>query len=1076
MNKNKLIVLLAMLLVGLSASAQSVTVRGEIVDETGLPVIGAGVLVDGEGNYGTTADLDGKFVLEINPSKHKSLSVIAMGFEQQTVYLNGQSFYKVVLSEQANQLDEVVLVAFGSQKKMSVTGSLSYVKSDDLRKSPVSNFQSSLAGRLPGLTITQSSGMPGNEQVDMKMRGVSTYGDSSPLILIDGVPRDDMSSVDANEVESVTILKDAAATAVFGVRGANGVILITTMRGQTGKANVKIGAEYGVQQLINKGAYQINSWEYAELLNEKNANLGKAPAYNEYQIQKFKDGDDWFFPNRDAWDEYTQLGQQYKINANVSGGKDGVSYFINASYLHQGSIFCTQPKSSLGYDPSFWLNRLNVRANLDYKINDDLKISVNLSSYINTNNRPLVSDNVYHSDELNGGAADLDSGASVFITGGLNREAPIYPGPIIPAGSLDADGNPVEEGGFIKNTGYQLYARLNYAGYLRLNKSTINSSAIVDWNLRKWVPGLKFRAMFSYDLYAQGFIKGKRQYNWYGIHQSTGPDDPSYFYQMQSDNAYNGYYADPVLGFDYQYGVGGRTSSSYYKFNTQLQLTYDNTFADKHTVSAIVLGQYDNYVRNEAASLYLPYNMLYLSARANYQFDRRYMAEINLGINGSEQFAKHNRWGVFPAASIGWNISEESFIKDNVSTKYLDMLKLRASYGVVGNDKMADAARFLYLDDVKVVSGGVIPTLGRGNYVQTNILGNQDITWEKSYKQNYGIDVGFLNGFTFSGDFFWEDRKDILVNRGTVPLVQGLPSSSLPRVNMGRVRNHGFELVLSYSKFFANDMSLNVSGNFNFARNVVVDADEVKLKTGVGGYYSEYRQIGYPIGQMWVLEVDYADGAGNGYINDEADLAKYGPMYEKGGYVRSFLGQWKYVDQNSDGKIDIKDQIPYGYSSVCPEITYGFNVAWSWKGFDISMLWQGVAHKNTTVCLGMFGDGHLTGEWELHAWTKERYENGEKITYQALNDATLASTASNERCDYVVSDMSFIRLKNAEIGYSLPKRMTKKIGIENIRFAVVGQNLWNTYNMKTRHVDPEASNENNYPLTRNINFCVQLQF
>ncbi len=1076
MRLKKLILASVLAVLGFSLYAQNVAIEGTVTDESGIPVIGAGVLVDGSSELGAITDIDGHFSLRIDPSLHKTLVVSALGYTQKTVQITSATVYDIVISEEASQLEEVVVVAFGSQKKLALTGSLSYVKSDDLKKSPVSNFQTSLAGRLPGLTVTQTSGMPGNEQVNMQMRGVSTYGDSSPLILIDGVPRDDMSSLDANEVESVTILKDAAATAVFGVRGANGVILITTQRGQTGKANVRIGAEYGVQQLINRGAYKINSWEYAELLNEKNANLGKAPAYNDWQIQKFKDGDDWFFPNRDAWDEYTQLGKQYKVNANVSGGTDGVTYFINASYLHQGSIFATQSSDKLGYDPSFYLNRLNVRANIDFNITEDLKFSLNLSSYLNTNNRPLVSDNSYHSDERNGGAMDLDSSSSAFITGGLNREAPIYPGPVIPAGSVDGDGNPVEEGGFIMNTAYQLYARLNYAGYLRLNKSTINSSAVLDWNLRKFADGLKFKAMFSYDLYASGFIKGYRQYNWYGVHQATGPDDSSYFIRKQSDNAYNGYYADPVLQFNYQYGTAGRESSSYYKFNTQMQFTYNKIFGGKHTVSAILLGQYDNYVSNASQSLYLPYNMLYLSARANYDYANRYMAEINLGVNGSEQFAKGNRWGVFPAVSVGWNIGEESFIRDNVDRRVLDLLKIRASYGVVGNDKMSDSARFLYLDDVKVVSGGTIPTLGKGNYVQTNIIGNKDLTWEKSYKQNYGLDVGFCHDFTFSADFFWEDRKDILVSRSTIPLVQGLSSSSLPRVNMGRVKNHGFELVLSYNKYFSNDMSLNLSGNFNFARNRVVAADEVKLKTGTGGYYSEYRQIGYPIGQIWVLQVDYEDGAGNGYINTDEDLAKYGKMYDAGGYVRSFLGQWKFVDQNGDNKIDIKDQIPYGYSNVCPEITYGLNLAWSWKGFDVSMLWQGVAHKNSLVCVGMFGDGHLTGEWETHAWTKERYENGEKITYQALNDATIASSASNERSDYVVSDMSFIRLKNAEIGYSLPRSLTRKAGLENVRFAIVGQNLWNTYHMKTRHVDPETDNENNYPLTRNINFCVQLQF
>ena len=1072
----KTLLIAALSALPLLASAQSRVITGTVYDETGEPVIGAGIVVNEVRGLGANTDLDGRFSLKVDPSVHKTFSVMLIGYGTVTETIDERTDYRITITPETDKLDEVVVVAYGTQKKLSVTGSVSYVKNDDLRKSTTPNFQASLAGRLPGLNVTQSSGMPGNEQITMNLRGVSTYGDSSPLVLIDGVPRDDMSSLDANEVESVTILKDAAATAVFGVRGANGVILVTTQHGATGKANVSVNAEYGVQQIINRGAYKIDSWDYAALLNEKNSNLGKAPAYNEWQIEQFKSGTNPFFPNRDAWDEYTQLGQQYKVNANASGGTDRVSYFINASYQHQGSVFATQSSDALGYDPSFWLNRLNIRANLDFKITEDLKLSLNISSYLNTINQPLISDNVYWSDERNGGEADLSSSSSAFLVGGLNREAPIYVGPTIPAGATDASGNPVEEGGFIKNTAYQLYARLNYAGYLRQTKTTMNSSAALDWDMKKLVEGLKFRAMFSYDLYAQGFIKGQRQYNWYSVYQGTSENDPSYYYQVSSDNAFNGYYADPVLQYNYSYGSAGRVASSYYKFNTQAQFTYNNTFGDKHNLSAILLGQYDNYVSNDAVSLYLPYNMLYLSSRVNYNYDNRYTAEINLGVNGSEQFAADKRWGVFPAASVSWNLSEEPFFRDHVSRKVVDLVKFRASYGVVGNDKMSDSTRFLYLDDVKVVSGGAIPTLGRGNYVSTNVMGNPDLTWEKSYKQNYGLEVGFLNGFTFTADFFWEDRKDILVNRSTVPLVQGLSSSALPRVNLGRVKNHGFELVLDYHKYFENDMFLAVSGNFNFARNRVVAADEVQLTTGKGGYYSEYRQIGYPIGQIWCLEVDYSDGAGNGYINTEEDLEKYGAMYDKGGYVRSFLGQWKFVDQNGDGKIDIKDQIPAGYSSQVPEITYGFNFSWGWKGFDVSFLLQGVAHKSGFLCVGMFGDGHLTGEWETHAWTKERFENGELITYQALNDATLANTASNERNTYVLNDLSFLRLKNAEIGYTLPSRVTKKLKMQKIRFSVVGQNLFNTYCIPTRHVDPETSNENNFPLTRNVNFSVQLQF
>lgn len=1067
-------VLLHLLFAPNSVFAQSVKITGTVTDETGEPIVGAGIVVDQASNKGTNTDLSGNFVLDISPFEHKTISVLFLGFETANISLDGRKHYDITLVQEHNKLDEVVVVAFGTQRKLSVTGSLSSINNKDLKKSPVSNFQSSLTGRLPGLTISQPSGMPGDEKISMKMRGEGTYGDTSPLILIDGVPRDDMSSLDANEVENVTILKDAAATAVFGVRGANGVILVTTQRGKTGKANVSLSAEYGIQQVLTRGSYKIDSWDYALLCNEKNKNVGLPPAYTDWQIQKFKDGDDPFFPNRDAWDEYTKLGQQYKVNASVSGGTDKISYFVNASYTHQGSIFATEPKSKLGYDPSFWMNRLNVRANLDFNLSEDVRLSLNLSSYLNIVNRAPINDDFYE------GNIDLDRGTSTFIVGGLNREAPVFPGPTIPANTYDDNGKLLEEGGFIKSTGYQLYARMNLAGYIRQNKTTVNSSASLDWNMRKITEGLKFKAMFSYDLYATGVLSGVTNYNWYSYHQATGPEDKSYYYQISADNAFNGYYADK--GINYRFGNGGRISGSYYKFNTQLQFSYDRQFAGKHNVSAIVLGQYDNYVSNSAASLYLPYNMLYISARANYNYDDRYTAEINLGINGSEQFAKGNRFGFFPAASASWNISQEHFIKDNVDRKWLDLLKIRASYGIVGNDKIAGGARFLYLDDVKVVDGGPIPTLGRGKTVVTNILGNKDLTWEKAHKQNYGIDVGFLNGFTFNADFFWEDRRDILISRSTIPLVQGMPLSALPRVNMGRVKNHGYELVLSYQRFFANDMSLFVSANYNFARNVVVEADEVKLETGRGGYMYPYRTTGFSIGQNWMLEVDKdsrlgaGDGAGNGYINDEEDLAKYGRMYDSGGFVRSFLGQWKFKDQNGDGKIDIKDQVPIGYPSSTPEITYGFNIGWSWKGLDISVLFQGVSHKQGFYVVGMFGNGHLTGEWETHAWTSERYANGEKITYQALNGDTLAGGAANERNDFVLSDMSYIRLKNAEIGYSLPKKWSKKLKMQNIRFAVVGQNLWNTYNARARSADPETNNENQYPITRNINFCVQLQF
>lgn len=1022
-----------------SRTEDTKVLTGKVVDTDGAPLIGANVVEKGNNANGVTTSVDGSFRFRVKTNA--VIEVSYLGYAKKEVATHGRTFVEVALNEDNNTLDEVVVVGYGSQKKISVTGSVASIQTKDLLKSSQSNLSASLSGRLPGLATMQTSGRPGGDDVTLYLRGASSTNGANPLILIDGVPRDGIGSLDPNEVASVTVLKDASATAMFGVRGANGVLLITTRRGEAGQMELSVSVDYSLQRFTTS-IDRTHSWEYAELRNQALRNEGKQPAYNDYQIQMYRSGaDPVFFPDRDIMKEFFKdWAPQTRVNVNMNGGTDKVNYFINVGYIGQSGQFKTESPSKLGYDPSYKMNRYNFRANVDYKLAKSLKLSLNVASYLQQSNTPQCQAMF---GDLNSMVADMIS--TIWATPSNT------PGPVTVAGYYTDTGAEVPAGqivgsSFNADLKTNKYAELNRRGYQESTNMNLNSSLTLDWGLDFITKGLSTKLMVAFDAVSATTLSAARVYDVYRAHPATSPEETSYYQAVETDKQ------DVLM-------APVRSNSSNYYLNLQYSINYARRFG-RHDVTAMALFQRDNW---QKAAADLPYNIIGLAARATYGYDDRYLAEVNVGYNGSEQFAKGHRFGLFPAISAGWVVSNEAFLRDN---RVISHLKLRASYGKVGNDKLGND-RFLYLDNIQMV-GGLIPSLGRGQAVLISKFGNPDISWEVAYKQNYGVDLQLFKDFSLSFDYFRERREDILISRGTVPEILGIAISDLPKVNMGVVENHGYELEAGYNKRFTSGVAFSVKGNFAYNENRQLNMDEAILPSD---YAYRYRKTGYSIGQQFGYKIDYSNG--NGYINTPEELAKATEMYKIG---TPRLGDFMYRDLNGDNEINEYDMEPIGYSNV-PRITYGFSASIEWKGIDFSVHFSGIGkasrlYNNSPGVTEFNGEGVYV-DWHRHAWTQERYANGERIDYPAL--ATVSGT-SHLPNDFFIMDRSFLRLKNIELGYSLPSRWLRKIGMKKVRVYINGNNLITWKKIKLDAIDPEQNWEANYPLTKMVNFGANIVF
>lgn len=1014
-------------LFNISAASQN-QIRGIVVDVSGESLPGVSVVIKGT-TTGTVTGLDGGFT--INTSKESETIVFSyVGFETIERVIRANSSIRIEMQEKTDELDEVVVVGYGSQKKVSVTGSMSSIKSEDILRSPVSNVSSALAGRTTGVFAVQRSGEPGKDNTDIYIRGIATFAGSEatkPLVLVDGVERK-IDTLDPNEIESVNILKDASATAVFGVRGANGVIIITTKTGNEGKPILSITSNFAVQNPIRMPTL-LNAYDWAKWRNIANLNdyPNDAVPFSDTDLELYKSGaDPVFHPDNDWFDiMLSEYIPQQQHNINVSGGTKLAKYYISLGLLSQDGAF-----KSGGFFKDFSanssFNRYNIRANTDFQWTKAFSTSIKFGTQITDANYAGVN------------AASIMN--QVFINNPL-------------AGPVTVDDKLIwnTEGlGAWRNGNPPLFQLLDN-GYSTNFSSSMNIDVSFLLKLDELVSGLSTRGKITYDNFYNQQVRRRRQIELYDVRKTN--TIPNYALVIS------------------QYGGVMNIQSEGYSKNRKMYseagIEYNRTFG-KHNLTSLVLGTMERYYSGADE---LPFNYMGLVGRVTYNYANKYLTEFNVGYNGSENFAKGKQFGLFPSFSLGYNISEEPFFPKNDVLTYM---KIRGSMGLVGNDKIIInnvLQRFLFrpssydeTNNVYYFGTNNTPVSG---YKESS-LGNPDVTWETALKQNIGVDMRFWKSkIRFTADLFKEKRKDILWSLN-VPITFGSASLVAP-YNIGQAENKGFEFDMGFNDQIQN-IGLNywINANYSFARNKIIYMDEINHP------YPNLFRTGLPIGQPFGL---ISNGLFNSWdeINDPNRAIS---TWEGAGLLP---GDVNYRDVNKDGKIDDNDYSPMGYSNI-PEIMYGFSGGLSVKGFDFSFLFQGAAHVSTYLMgNGAYpfrsGNGVAFTNVE-ESWSQERYEKGLPITLPRLTAAP-----SNDKHNYRTSsfwqqDSRYIRLKNMEIGYnfaSIPA--LKKLQISSLRLFLNGQNLLTWTPM--RWFDPEiVANTNGgvYPMTRIMSAGVNIKY
>jgi TonB-linked SusC/RagA family outer membrane protein len=1002
-------------------NAQIARINGTITDENGVPMPGVSVVEKSTTN-GVITDNEGKYSLGLKTQK-AVLVVSFVGYGSREVAVNSSSV-NVQLKSDVVALEDVVVVGYGVQKKESVVGAISTATAQDLKQMGTPNLSNAIAGRVSGVITMVGSGRPGGDDAEMYIRGVSTLNtdNSKPLVLVDGVERD-YTQLDPEDIESFSILKDASATAVYGVRGANGVLLITTKRGIVGKPAITVSFQTSLQEPVRLMHY-LNSFESATLRNQAYTNDGLTPPFSESVLTHFKNHDmPYVYPDNDYIADFLRNSTPlYNANVNVRGGNEKLKYYVSANGLFQNGIYRQFSGARTPTNANF--KRLNIRSNLDFEATKTTSIGLDLNSRVEA--------------QQNVSTDDINSN-SVFAQ--MNITPPYLYAYKLPNGTY---------GGSATTTAVNMLSLLTDYGYNRLLDNILEGTFKINQKLDFITKGLSARAMISFNSYFESGTK-------VGYWPAT--------YTLSENGTYTKCTDETSPWIDKLAGTGHSKRT-----NMEYAINYANNFG-KHSVTGMLL-----YTQTKSnANADIPQGFLGYVGRATYGYKQKYLGEFNFGYNGSDQFDKSHRYGFFPSFSLGWVVTEEDYIKNHFPA--LSFLKLRGSYGEVGNDKIG-TDRFLYLQTFTTNGSyyfGKDNSWGGQSALYEGTLGNDRVTWEVGKKSNVGFEMKlFNNKFFMNLDLFREMRVNIFTTRNTRPLVLGV---ELPKENIGKVENKGFELETGIRNY-THKLGYHLQGMISFAQNMVVFQDEVEPR------YEYMRRTGKPVGQNFGLTVlgyytpDNFQQDGNGNLILQANGK---PILNQGEPVPTYgavqLGDFKYLDKNGDGVIDSFDEGPIGHTRI-PTAFFSLSYGLTFKGFDFNMMWQGAAGNDKLQSgYGVWEQIREQGRYlPIHqkAWTLERYLNNEEILYPRLSSAQ--NTNNHRSNTYFLKKGDYLRLKNVELGYNVPKKVLTKMKISGLRIYVSGTNLL-TYDY-IKIMDPETSSSDGtgYPQMKLWNMGFNLQF
>nr|WP_320060164.1 TonB-dependent receptor [uncultured Bacteroides sp.] len=1009
---------------------QKITVTGTVQDSQGEPIIGANVKVKG-GTIGTITDLDGVFKLTVPPGSKLIISFI--GYETATV--TATKSMKVVLEDNSTALGEVEVVAYGSQKKVTVTGAISSVKGGELTKTPTGSISNMLSGQLTGITTIQYSGEPGSDGADIFVRGKGTWGNSAPLIQVDGIERS-FNEIDPNEIESITVLKDASATAVFGVRGANGVVLVTTKRGQEGRAKISFTTSASViapTETVKKA----NAYQYATFYNQMQQNDDPKAIlkFSDEVIQKFKDHSDPIrFPDTD-WVDYClkDAAIQTQHNINISGGTKTVRYFISAGAYTQNGLF---KQFDLPYDLSYQYNRFNYRSNLDLDVTKTTTISLNLSGSVDNSYKPYTGQ---------GSAGMLKNmyWATPFSSPGLVDGKMVY--------TTTEYGLP-----FVGGSGMTYYG----GGFMSTSINKLNTDATLNQKLDFITKGLSFKVKGSYN---GSFVNSKKGEAGIATYTPVLMSDGTIGYKKSGQNSQVKY-----VEKDDEQGKGR-------DWYMEAAFNYDRTFGNHHVSGLLLYNQSKNYYPDTYSDI--PRGLVGLVGRATYDWKSRYMVEFNIGYNGSENFAPDKRFGTFPAGSVGWTVSEEKFWKH--IKPIVNYMKLRVSMGLVGNDKIGES-RFMYTPDPYGANNGEAPnrlgygyffginngTISKGAYEQAKH--NGDVTWEKAFKQNYGADFSLFNDrFKTTVDYYKEHRKDILLSDGTAPFVLGF---TLPPTNLGIVDSWGWELSLKWNDVIGKDFRYFAGLNLSYNQNKIIEQKEAPLN-------NEYRyNKGHRIGARGLYQ--FLE-----YYNENTPQ-HYKELYGEElpmqiGTLQN--GDCVYVDLDHNGKIDSGDMSRALGHTDDPEYMAGINMGFSWKNLDVTLQWTGawgVTRMISDLFRRPFISGASNDQGGLLLYHVENTWTAENPSQNAAYPRATWTNASNNYAESTLyeQDASYLRLKTLSVAYNFQFPFMKKLKLNTCQLAFSGYNLLTFTDYMWGDPESRATGSPTYPLTKTYSLSLKLGF